>query len=71
MIIYTGKSDLAAALGIKLTEVLYVPWICQWSSILHSQADSSRAANLCHPKRTLSVGGELACAFMGKYAPEH
>jgi hypothetical protein len=23
------------------------------------------------PKKTLPVGGELVCAFMGKYAPEH
>jgi hypothetical protein len=26
---------------------------------------------LCHPKRTLLVGGELVCAFTGEYASEH
>jgi hypothetical protein len=34
----------------------YVGSIC---SILLSQADTSRPANLCHPKRYLPVGEEL------------
>jgi hypothetical protein len=71
MTIYTGKNGLVAALGIKLTEVLYVLWIWQWCSILRSQVDTSRLTNLCHPKRTLPVGGELVCAFKRKYASEH
>jgi hypothetical protein len=33
--------------------------------------DESRATNLCHLKRTLPAGGELVCAFTGKYAPEY
>jgi hypothetical protein len=59
MTIYIGKNSLAAALRIKIMEVFYVPWIRQWCSILRSQVDASRPANLCHPKRTLPVGGEL------------
>jgi hypothetical protein len=27
MIIYTGKDSLTVALRIKLTELLYIPWI--------------------------------------------
>jgi hypothetical protein len=71
MIIYTGRNSLTAALRIKLLEVLYVPWIWQWCSILLRQADASRPANLCHPKRTLPMRGELVQAFLGKYVSEH
>jgi hypothetical protein len=65
------KNGLTAALRIKLTEVLYVPWIWQWCSILLCQADASRPTNFCYPERTLPAGGELVQAFSGKYAPEH
>jgi hypothetical protein len=71
MTIYTGKNGLAAALRMKLMKVLYVPWIWHWCSILLSQADTSGVANLCHPKRTLPLGGELVQAFMEKYTLEH
>jgi hypothetical protein len=71
MTIYMGKSGLTAALGIKLTDVLYISWIWQWCSILHSQADASRPVNLCHQKRTLPARGELVSTLMGKYAPKH
>jgi hypothetical protein len=71
MTIYTGKNGLTAALRIKLMEVLYIPWIWQRCSILRSQADTSRPTNLCHLERTLPVGGELVCTFMGKYVPEY
>jgi hypothetical protein len=71
MTIYIGKNSLATTLRIKLTEVLYVPWIWQWYSILLSQADVSRPINLCHPERTLPVEGELVQAFTRKYAQEH
>jgi hypothetical protein len=36
MTTYIGRSDLATALRVKLMEVLYVPQIRQWFSILHS-----------------------------------
>jgi hypothetical protein len=65
------KNDLAAALRIKLMDELYVPWIWQLCSILLSQADTYRPANLCHPKRALPTGGELVKAFTRKYALEH
>jgi hypothetical protein len=71
MTIYTGKNGFTAALRINLMEVLYVPWICQWCSILRSLVDASRLANLCHQKRTLPVEGELVYVFTGKFAPEH
>jgi hypothetical protein len=67
----TREAGPAAALRIKFTELLYVPWIWQWCSIHHSQADASRPANLCHPKRILPVEGELVCTFTGKFALEH
>jgi hypothetical protein len=51
-------------------EMLHVPRIWQWCSILHSQVDTSRSANLCHPKKMLPTGGELVCTFTGKYASE-
>jgi hypothetical protein len=71
MTTYTGKSDLAAALRVKHTEDLYVLRIWQWCSILHCQADASRAVDLCYPEGTLPVGGEFVCAFTGEYAPKH
>jgi hypothetical protein len=46
MTIYTGKGGPATVLRIKLTKVLYVPWILQWCSILRSQADASSATDL-------------------------
>jgi hypothetical protein len=67
MTIYTGKNGLTAALRIKLAEVLYVPWIWHWCSILLREVDASSPANLCHPERTLPAGGELVLAFLGKY----
>jgi hypothetical protein len=45
---YTRRGGLTTVLRIKLTEVLYAPWIRQWFSILHSQADTSRVADLGH-----------------------
>jgi hypothetical protein len=51
-------------------EMLHVPRIWQWCSILHSQVDTSRSANLCHPKKMLPTGGELVYTFTGKYASE-
>jgi hypothetical protein len=60
MAIYLGRSDLATALRVKLIEVLYVPWIRQWFSILLSQADASRVADLGYPEGALLAGGR-AC----------
>jgi hypothetical protein len=71
MTIHTGKNGLTTALRIKLMEVLYVAMIWQWCSILFSQVDASRPANLCHLKWALPAEGELLQAFTGKYALEH
>jgi hypothetical protein len=71
MTVYTGKSGPAAALRIKLTEVLYVPWIWQWCSMLCSQANASGAVDLSHSDGTLLPGGELVHSIMGKNVSEH
>jgi hypothetical protein len=65
------KSGHVTAQRIKLTEVLYVSWIWQWCSILCSQADASRVADLSHSEGTLQAGGELVHSLMGKNALEH
>jgi hypothetical protein len=53
MTTYIGMSGPATELGIKLMDVLYVPRVRQWFSILRSEADVSRAADLGHPEGTL------------------
>jgi hypothetical protein len=52
-------------------EVLYVPWVVQWFSILHSQADTSRVAYLGHAEGALPTGGELVSSFSSEHLPEH
>jgi hypothetical protein len=52
-------------------QVLYVPKILQWCSILCSQADVSGATDLCHSKGTHPTRGELVHSFTGKNASEH
>jgi hypothetical protein len=52
-------------------EVLYVPWVVQWFSILRSQTDTSRVAYLGHTEGTLSVGGDLVSSFLSEHPPEH
>jgi hypothetical protein len=52
-------------------EVLYVPWVVQWFSILCSQADTSRAAYLGHVEGALSTGGEIVSSFSSEHPPEH
>jgi hypothetical protein len=71
MTTHTGKNDPTTALRVKLMEVLYVPRIWQRSSSLCSQADASRAIDLCYLKGTLIAEGVFACAFTGKYVLEH
>jgi hypothetical protein len=71
MTAYTGRSDPATILRIKLIEVLYVSWVRQWYSILRSQVDATRMVDLCYPEGALPTGGELVGALLGKYVPEH
>jgi hypothetical protein len=66
-----GKSDPIIVLRVKLIEVMYVPRIWRWCSILRSQEDASRATDLGHPEGTFPVEGEFICAFTGEYASEH
>jgi hypothetical protein len=68
MTTYTGPTT---ALRVKLMEVLYIPRIWHWCSILYSQADASRTTDFYHVEGTLPAGGELVCTFTGEYSPEH
>jgi hypothetical protein len=52
-------------------DVLYVPWIRQWFSILRSQVDTSKAADLGHSKGALPAGGELVSTLLSEHPPEH
>jgi hypothetical protein len=63
-------SSLAAVLSIKLMEVLYVPWVWHWFSLLHSQADTSRSAHLGYPEGTFPASGKLVNALPVKHPPE-
>jgi hypothetical protein len=68
---YTRRGGLTTVLRIKLTEVLYVPWIRHRFSILRSQVDTSRAADLGHSEGTLPAGGELLSTLSSEHPPEH
>jgi hypothetical protein len=68
---YTRRGGLTAVLRIKLTDVLYVPWIRRWFSILLSQADTSRAADLGHQEGGVPAGGELVNTLSSEHLPEH
>jgi hypothetical protein len=63
-------SSHAAALSIKLTEVLYVSWVWHWFSLLCSQADASRSAHLRYPNGTFSTGGKFLHALPVKHPSE-
>jgi hypothetical protein len=63
-------SSPAAALSIKLTEVLYVPWVWHLFSLLCSQADASRSSHLRYPEGTFSVGEKFVHALPVKHPPE-
>jgi hypothetical protein len=60
-------SNLATALRIKLTEVLYVPWAWHWFSLLHCQADTSRSAHLGYLIGTFLAGGKFVHALPAKH----
>jgi hypothetical protein len=68
---YIGRDGLTAVLRIKLTKVLYVPWIRQWFSILCNQADTSRAADLGHLEGALLAGGVLVSTLSSEHPLEH
>jgi hypothetical protein len=52
-------------------DVLYVSWVVQWFSILHSQVDTSRATYLCYAEGAFPTGGELVSSFLSEHLPEH
>jgi hypothetical protein len=68
---YTRKYSLVAVLRIKLTDVLYVPMIRQWFSILCSQVDTSRKANLGHSKGPSQPRGELVSTLLSEYMSKY
>jgi hypothetical protein len=68
---YIGRGGLTAVLRIKLTDVLYVSWIRQWFSILHSQADTSSVADLGHSEGAIPARGELVSTLLSEHPPEH
>jgi hypothetical protein len=51
--------------------VLYVPWVVQWFSILHNQADTSIAEYLGHAEGALPADGELVSSLSSEHPPEH
>jgi hypothetical protein len=63
-------SSLATVLRIKLMEVLYVPWMWHWFSLLRSQADRSKPAHLSYPEGTFPTGGKFVHALPIKHPPE-
>jgi hypothetical protein len=52
-------------------DVLYVPWIRQWFSILRSQVDTSKVTDLGHSKGALPARGELVSTLLSEHLPEH
>jgi hypothetical protein len=71
MTTYKGMSGLSTVLRIKLMEVFYIPRVRQWFSILHSQADGSRATDLGYPEGTLPTGGEFVGTLPREHPPDH
>jgi hypothetical protein len=63
-------SSLATVLMIKLTEVLYVPWMRHWFSLLRYQVDTSRSAHLGYLVGTFPAGGKFVHALPAKHPPE-
>jgi hypothetical protein len=59
MTTYIGMSGPVTVLRIKLTEVLSVPRVRQWFSILCRHAGASRVVDLGHPKGTSQPGESL------------
>jgi hypothetical protein len=71
MTTYTGRSSLTIALRVKLMEVHYVPKIWQWFSIICSQVDASKVADMSYLEGALPAGGELVRTHPSKHALEH
>jgi hypothetical protein len=63
-------SSLTATLSIKLTKVLYVPWVWHWFSLLHSQADASKSTHLHYLEGTFPAEGKLVHALPVKHMLE-
>jgi hypothetical protein len=68
---YTRRGSLADLLRIKLTEVLYVPWVVKRFSIVRSQVGTSRTAYLGHVEGALPAGGELVSSFSSEHQIIH
>jgi hypothetical protein len=71
MTTYIGMNGPTTELRIKLTEVLYIPRVRQWFSILPSQSDASMAVDLDHLEGTLPTGGEFVGTLPRELPLEH
>jgi hypothetical protein len=70
MTTYTGRGGLATALRIKLMEVLSIPRIWQWFSILHSQVDTSMVADLGYSEGALPAREDLVSTLLSEHPLE-
>ena len=56
---YKGKFHFLFCLSVKLTQMLYVPWVGQRHSIFCGKANASGPAYFCNLEGTLPAGGEF------------
>ena len=56
---YKGKIHFPLCLSVKLTQMLYVPWVGQRYSIFCGEANASGPAYLCNLEGPLPAGGEF------------
>jgi len=66
---YKGENS-PSYLRVKLTEVLYVPWIGQGHSFFHGKANASRSAYVCHLEGSFPPGGEFVEPFSVQDSPQ-
>jgi hypothetical protein len=71
MATYTGRVGFTITQRIKLTYLFYVLRVRQWFTILRSQADASRVADLGHLEWSHPTGGELVGTLLSEDSPEH
>ena len=56
---YKGKIDFLLCLSVKLTQMLYVPWVGQRHPFFCGKANVSGLAYFCNLEGTLPAGGEF------------
>ena len=59
-ILFTKEKFISLlCLSVKLTQMLYVPWVGQWHPIFCGKANASGPAYFCNLEGTLPAGGEF------------